>query len=180
MSKIFELYGYKLSCWNNEAESNLENVFCPFMDTECDGGGNRYLSAINLKSNSELKKRIKNKDIIQAGVCSIQTHEDEQPWIVCPRRLFSLKNGNLSKYQSVIRKKLSEYSGLEKRNIYKVWSEVKIKTEVSNEKDEMKVFDYTFDYIISGITRKKIADVSSLLSISPDLIKKQQKRMGIL
>jgi len=178
MSKIFELYGYRLNCWNDEAEANLKNVFCPFMDTECDGGGNRYLSAINLTSNPKLKKRIPNKDLIQAGVCSLQIHENEQPWIVCPRRLFTLKNGNLSKYQSAIRKKLSEYSMLKRENIYKVWSEVKIKTEVSNEDDEMKVFDYTFDYIISGISRKKIADISALLAIPPDLIKKTAEKNG--
>jgi hypothetical protein len=100
VSKIFELYGYRLNCWNNKAEANLKNVFCPFMNAECDGGGNRYLSAINLKTNQKLKNRIPNKDVIQVGVCSLQIHENEQPWIVCPRRLFSLKNSILSKYQS--------------------------------------------------------------------------------
>jgi hypothetical protein len=178
MSKIFELYGYRLNCWNNEAETNLKNVFCPFMNAECDGGGNRYLSAINLKSIQKLQKKIPDKDIIQAGVCSLQIHENEQPWIVCPRRLFSLKNGNLSNYQSIIRNRLSDYSGLVKGNVYKVWSEVKIKTEVTTEEDEMKTFDYTFDYIISGTSRKKIADVSSLLSISPELIKKTAEKNG--
>jgi hypothetical protein len=178
MSKIFELYGYRLNCWNDEAETNMKKVFCPFMNTECDGGGNRYLSAINLKSNPKLQKKIPNKNIIQAGVCSLQIYENQQPWIVCPRRLFSLKNGNLSKYQSAIRKKLSEYSGLKKEKFYKVWSEVKIKTELSNEDDEMKIFDYTFDYIISGISRKKIADISTLLAISPDLIKKTAEKNG--
>ena len=178
MSKIFELYGYRLHCWNDEAEENLKNVFCPFMNTECDGGGNRYLSAINLKTNPELKKRIHNRDVIQVGVCSLQIHENEQPWIVCPRRLFSLKNGNLSKYQSIIREKLANYSGLVKENTYKVWSEVKIKTEVSTEEDEMKTFDYTFDYIISGVSRKRITEISSLLSISPDLIRKTAEKNG--
>jgi len=178
MSKIFELYGYRLNSWSDEAEENLKNVHCPFMNAECDGGGNRYLSAINLKSNPKLQKKIFNKEIIQAGVCSIQLRENEQPWIVCPRRLFSLKSGNHSKYQSVIRDKLSNYSGFKKDNIYKIWSEVKIKTEISNDDDEMKVFDYTFDYIISGISKRKIADVSSLLSLSPDLVKKTAEKNG--
>ena len=44
MSKIFELYGYRLDCWNEEATANREKAWCPFMDAECDGGGNRYLS----------------------------------------------------------------------------------------------------------------------------------------
>jgi hypothetical protein len=178
MSKIFELYGYRLNCWNDTAEANLKNVFCPFMNAECDGGGNRYLSAINLTANSKLKNRIPNKNIIQVGVCSLQIHENEQPWIVCPRRLFSLKNGILSNYQSIIRDKLSDYANLQKENIYKTWSEVKIKTEVSTEEDEMKTFDYTFDYIISGISRKSITDISSLISISPTSIKKMAEKNG--
>jgi hypothetical protein len=108
----------------------------------------------------------------------LQIHDNEQPWIVCPRRLFSLKNGNFSKYQAIIREKLSGYSGLVKGNIYKAWSEVKIKTEVSTEEDEMKTFDYTFDYIITGTSRKKISEISSLLSISEDTIKKVAEKNG--
>ena len=178
MSKIFELYGYKLSCWNDEAEDNLKNVFCPFMNSECDGGGNRYLSAINLKTNQQLKKRIKNRDLIQVGVCSLQVHENEQPWIICPRRLFSIRNVNLSRYQSIIREKIAEYSGFIKGVNYKVWSEIKIKTEVTTEEDEMKTFDYTFDYIVSGTSRKKIVEISSLLSITPELIRRTAEKNG--
>lgn len=42
MSKIFELYGYRLDCWNAEASANREKAWCPFMDAECDGAGNSY------------------------------------------------------------------------------------------------------------------------------------------
>jgi hypothetical protein len=178
MSKIFELYGHRLDCWNKAAEDNLERVWCPFMDAECDGGGNRYLSAINLKANTKLRARIKNKDVIQVGVCALQIHENEQPWIVCPRRLLSLKNGNLSKYQSCIRKKLSEYSELDKTKTYKAWSEVKIKTEVSTDDDEMKTFDYTFDYIISATARKKINDIASLILLHENVVKKIAEKNG--
>lgn len=178
MSKIFELYGFRLDCWNDTAENNMRRVWCPFMNAECDGGGNRYLSAINLKTNAKLRVKIKGKDIIQTGVCSLQIHENEQPWIVCPRRLLSLKSGNLSEYQSCVRKKLSEYSELDKTKIYKVWSEVKIKTEVSNDDDEMKTFDYTFDYVLSAVERKKLADVASLLSLPSDIVKKTAEKNG--
>jgi hypothetical protein len=179
MSKIFELYGFRLDCWNDAAENNLKRVWCPFMNAECDGGGNRYLSAINLKTNASLRAKIKGKDIIQTGVCSLQTHENEQPWIVCPRRLLSLKNGNLSEYQSCVRKKLSEYSELDKTRIYKAWSEVKIKTEVSTDDDEMKTFDYTFDYVLSAVKQKKVSDIASLLSLSPDIVKKTAEKTVI-
>jgi hypothetical protein len=178
MSKIFELYGFRLDCWNDAAEKNLKRVWCPFMDGECDGGGNRYLSAINLKTNAKLRAKIRNKDIIQAGVCSLQIHEHEQPWIVCPRRLLSLKNGNLSDYQSRIREKLSEYSSLDTKKTYNAWSEVKIKTEVSTDDDEMKTFDYTFDYVLAATERKKIDDIASLLSLPPEIIKKTAEKNG--
>ena len=50
MSKIYELYGYRLQNWNDEAENNLRQAWCPFMAAECDGGGNRYQSvALNKK-----------------------------------------------------------------------------------------------------------------------------------
>ena len=178
MSKIFELYGYRLDCWNETAEKNLGRVWCPFMDGECDGGGNRYLSAINVKTNAKLRAKIKGKDIIQTGVCSLQIHENEQPWIVCPRRLLSLKNGNLSTYQIFVRKKLSEYSKLDNTKTYKAWSEVKIKTEVSTDDEEMKTFDYTFDYVIAATARKKIADIAALLALSPETIKKTAEKNG--
>jgi len=178
MSKIFELYGYRLDCWNDAAENNLKRVWCPFMNGECDGGGNRYLSAINLKTNAKLRARIKGKDSIQAGVCSLQIHEHEQPWIVCPRRLFSLKNGNLSEYQSCVRKKLSEYSELNNTKTYKVWSEVKINMEVSTDDDEMKTFDYTFDYVISATEREKVSDIAPLLLLSPEMVKKTAEKNG--
>ena len=42
MSKIYELFGYRLQNWNIEAENNLSRAWCPFMNAECDGGGNRY------------------------------------------------------------------------------------------------------------------------------------------
>lgn len=50
MSKIFELYGYRLDSWNKEAADNRAKAWCPFMDAECDGGGNRYLSALDLRN----------------------------------------------------------------------------------------------------------------------------------
>jgi hypothetical protein len=106
MSKVYELYGYRLNRWNKEAERNMSQAWCPFMNAECDGGGNRYQSAINISGNAELSKKFPGKDIVQCGVCSLQAHEDEQPWIICPRRLLSLKRGNLSMHQSHVREQL--------------------------------------------------------------------------
>jgi hypothetical protein len=178
MSKIFELYGHRLDCWNEAAEANLRIAGCPFMGSECDGGGNRYLSAINLQENAALRKRIPGKSVIQCGVCSLQIHEDEQPWIVCPRRLLSLKNGNLSEYQAIIRQKISEYAEIDRSKPYKVWSEVKIKTEVANDEEETKTFDYTFDYVIAATCRKKAGEAAALLAQSPEAIRKTATKNG--
>lgn len=68
MSKIFELFGYRLDSWSVKAESNCAKAWCPFMDSECDGGGNRYLSAISLSSHTDLAKKFPGKQVIQAGI----------------------------------------------------------------------------------------------------------------
>lgn len=68
MSKIYELFGYRLDAWGEEAKTNCKKAWCPFMDTECDGGGNRYLSAIDLRTHSELAKKFPGKQLVQAGV----------------------------------------------------------------------------------------------------------------
>jgi hypothetical protein len=178
MSKIYELYGYRLQNWNSEAEANLRRAWCPFMEAECDGGGNRYQSAIDLRNNLALKKRIPNKDIIQCGVCSLQARKGEQPWIVCPRRLLSLKNGNLTSHQSYVRKQLSAYADLDNTKLYSAWSEVKIKTEATSEDDEAKSFDYTFDYVLAGIERKRLSDASSLIGIPINAVQKMAEKSG--
>jgi hypothetical protein len=178
MSKIYELFGYRLKNWSAEAESNLHRAWCPFMNAECDGGGNRYQSAIDLKNNPALRKRIPKKNMIQCGVCSLQTHIGEQPWVVCPRRLLSLKNGNLSAYQSYVREQISSYANLDKNKTYSAWAEVKIKTEATTEDDEMQSFDYTFDYVLTGIERKLVTDVSSMLDIPANTVQKIAEKNG--
>jgi len=178
MSKIFELYGFRLDRWNTEAEENLSRAWCPFMDAECDGGGNRFQSAITLSDNPRLKARIPDKNTIQVGVCSLQTHSGEQPWIVCPRRLLSLKGGCLSDMQASVRKQLSRYSNLEAGKKYFAWSEVKIKTALTNSNDEDKWFDYTFDYVLTGIQRKRATEVAALVGLPVNLIKRTAENNG--
>ena len=118
MSKIYELYGYRLQNWSDEADNNMRRAWCPFMNAECDGGGNRYQSAIDLRNKPALQSRIPNKDIIQCGVCSLQTHMNGQPWIVCPRRLLSLKHGNQTALQAYVREQLSKFANMSKSITY--------------------------------------------------------------
>ncbi|MDR2446084.1 MAG: hypothetical protein LBD58_02135 [Treponema sp.] len=42
----------------------------------------------------------------------------------------------------------------------------------------MKTFDYTFDYVISATERKNITDIASLLSLSPEILKKTAEKNG--
>lgn len=165
MSKIFELFGFPLESWSEEARFNCQQAKCPFMGSECDGGGNRYLSGINLAIRKDLQSYFPGKTLIQAGVCSLRPKADEQPWIVCPRRLLSLRDGN-SYYQGVTLAKLIETSGVPACATLRAWSEVKMKVATENEEEEAKSFDYTFDYVLSGFSRKPIAEIAVLIGKS--------------
>ncbi len=163
MSKIFELYGYRLDCWNKEAAQNRAKDWCPFMNAECDGGGNRYLSALDIRINPRLKEYFPGKDIVQSGVCSLSLVDGEQPWIVCPRRLLSLRASAQPHYQAHVREQIAKYAALEVGKSYRAWSEVKMKIETANDDHENKSFNYTFDYILAGAGRRRISEVSEII-----------------
>ncbi len=171
MSKIFELFGYPLETWNEQARKNCQNAHCPFMDSECDGGGNRYLSGIDLENRKDLQQYFPNKSSVQSGICSLRPKTGEQPWIVCPRRLLSLKKGN-AHHQDATIIKLIQTSNLPKNSVFRAWSEVKMKVSGENEEEEIKSFDYTFDYVLSGFTRKSIAQIATLIDRSEAMTQK--------
>ncbi len=171
MSKIFELFGYRLDAWGAKADQNRANAWCPFMNEECDGGGNRYLSALDLKNNKRLAKYFPGKDIVQAGVCSLRVHEDEQPWIVCPRRLLTLRSRSDTGYQTYARRQVVKCSELQRGQRFRVWSEVKMKIETTTDDDEAKSFDYSFDYIVAGSNRLRLAEAASILGKSERITK---------
>ena len=172
MSKIFELFGYPLHNWTKEAGDNRALARCPFMDAECDGGGNRYLSGIDLSKNKELKRFFPKKKTIQSGVCSLRPSDGEQPWIVCPRRMLALRQ-NGAKHQQATLERLLKISGLGNSVKLGVWSEVKIKTRTANQDEEEKIFDYTFDYVVAGKCRKKISEIAAVLEKPEAFVKKQ-------
>jgi hypothetical protein len=55
---------------------------------------------------------------------------------------------------------------------------VKIKIETRNSDDEAKSFDYTFDYIITGSGRKKVADVAILTGKSEQATLRDAEKSG--
>ncbi|MGB0763379.1 MAG: hypothetical protein ACPGO0_05470 [Acidimicrobiales bacterium] len=164
MSKIFEVFGYPLGSDHPSAIQNRERAYCPFMEAPCDGGGNRYLSALSLKNHPDLAEQFPGIDLVQAGVCSLSVRGE--PWIVCPRRLLALSSRNDQNLQKKVRDDLMNYGQLDDGATYPVWSEVKMKVSTVNDDDENKSFDYTFDYVISGRCRKRLKDVSTIVGKS--------------
>ena len=154
-SQIFELYGYPVDTWSREAQDNLSRCNCPFMNAECDGGGNRFSSGILLSAGSRLRPFFPGKRLIQSGVCSLQLHKGAQPWIVCPRRLLNYRSGVAANHQDEIKDTLCDKSGLVKGMRYSVWSEVKVKCAIT-ENGRTGLFDYTFDYVITGRKAKPV------------------------
>jgi len=179
MSKIFELFGYRLDVWSAEAEANCAKAWCPFMDAACDGGGNRYLSAIDLHHHLELAAKFPGQQIVQAGVCSLRVRENEQPWIVCPRRLLSLRERQSGvDYQQYVKAQLAEHMELSNGKSYRAWAEVKMKIDTSTEDDQEKSFDYTFDYVIAGSRKMPLSEVAKIIGRSERVTQNLAKKNG--
>ena len=160
MPKIFELFGFPTEIQTKEAIECRKMAKCPFMGGECDGGGNRYASQIDLGNNPTLKNFFDNRQYVASGVCSIQLKDGESPWIVCPRRLLVLgrekavNRANQSDTESQILKLLNYPIGTK----LGVWSEVKLMIEEVSDVGE-KSFHYTFDYVVVPIG--KVAPLAS-------------------
>lgn len=159
MSKIFELFGHPLTSSHPDAIDCRTRAWCPFMESECDGGGNRHLSVLQLSDHPQLAQQFLEKEAVQVGVCSLLV--SGKPWIVCPRRLFVLRDSNRSQLQARVREGLIQY-GLDKATEYRAWSEVKIKFSTEEEKS----FDYTFDYVLAGRCRKPLGEIAKLVEKS--------------
>lgn len=87
MPKIFELLGYPVNDNSSEVVESRKKAYCPFISDMCDGGGNRFMSDIDLREHDELKDLFPGLSRIPSGVCSIQISDNTAPWIICPRRL---------------------------------------------------------------------------------------------
>ena len=166
MPRIFEAFGYRLEDKSKEAESCRKAAHCPFMDRDCDGGGNRYLSNINLTKSKKLKTYFGGKKEVPSGVCSLQLRPDENPWIVCPRRLLALgrHDGADSPHQKSAETFLFKHSGYAPGTRLGVWSELKMKyAEKANGVE--KSFDYSFDYILMPLVRTPQEEIEKQLGI---------------
>jgi hypothetical protein len=124
------------------------------MDSDCDGGGNRYLSSIDLRERPSLRDYFLGRESVPSGVCSLQLTERGMPWIVCPRRLLVLGRSDTGRraHQGAIESMLLGLSGCASGLRLGVWPEVKMK--YAEQRGEIrKSFDYTFDYILFRVAR---------------------------
>ena len=108
----------------------------------------------------------------------MRLRDDEHPWIVCPRRLLSLRKGNGPDYQEHVKKQLVHYSGLPKGQRHRAWSEVKMKVATVTEDEQSKSFDYSFDYILAGSQRMPVKQVGALLKLSERKIQSLAEENG--
>lgn len=153
MPKLFELFGYHVGDKSEEAELCRREARCPFMNADCDGGGNRFASHISFDAGKhpQLAAFFVGRTIVPSGVCSIQMRNDEAPWIVCPRRLLNLKEGAPGKtHQEFAESLILRQSGCLPGTVLGVWPELKIKYTDTQTKNS---FDYTFDYVLMPVAK---------------------------
>ena len=175
MSKIFELFGYPLDDQSPEAIEARQNAQCPFMSTDCDGGGNRHLSNINLKQNEELAAFFPKRSIVPSGVCSLQLRNNTSPWIVCPRRLLFLtkRGSNQRVEQRFSEQLLLKHSDYPSGTKIGIWPELRI-----TYRENQKKFQYTFDYILMPVTSLNQYQIEHLTDNDWDTIRRSIESSG--
>ena len=157
MPKIYEILGYPITDNSEPVRQSRERAYCPFISSQCDGGGNRFMSEIDLSQHPELKTLFPGFSQIPSGICSIQLTEDASPWIICPRRLLYMgKKANANVLRGETQRALLSKCGYQSGTILGIWSEAKVK--YTEETDDDTAFDYTFDYVLMPLGRVKKDD----------------------
>jgi hypothetical protein len=179
-NQIFELFGHQVNDKSPKAEHYRKNCICPFTNNLCDGGGNRYqsfLSKQDVEKNNLTGYFSEDLKIVAPGVCSLLVKDTK--WIVCPRRIFSFsRTEEINYHTSFVETLLKKYCKLIAGKKIGVWSEVKIKYSESNDDDESKSFDYTFDYIVASLGSKSIREISLILGMTESKVRKQAEDNG--
>jgi len=75
MPKTYELFGYPIADDSPKATAMRKKAFCPFVPDICDGGGNRFMSDIDLGEHPDLGKMFPSLTHVPSGVCSIQVSD---------------------------------------------------------------------------------------------------------
>jgi hypothetical protein len=141
MSLIAELFRHSVAHPSQEASSNLAKAHCPHLRDTCDGGGNRDMARLTLRDDPGLRARfdapVLKAGTVSCGICSVGPVKN--PWIVCPRRLFSITSAGICPgnphLQDMISRLMKGSCGKELR--------------VSSMGREGDVrFNYSFDYVL--------------------------------
>ncbi|NJO83274.1 MAG: hypothetical protein HC828_10955 [Blastochloris sp.] len=167
MPQIFELFGFPITDRGQQAEQNRKEAQCPFMNTKCDGGGNRHQTKIRLDRDSLLRDYFdSNLENVIPGICSITAGGDT--WVVCPRRLFAARNSTdefpvtnfaLQSHE----KEILLQTGLPQGVDIGVWSEVYLKQQVEDAE-----INYHFDYIAMPLVETTLRDFLGQFQLDDD------------
>jgi hypothetical protein len=155
---IFDLFGFPLDDRSASTEAIRKARQCPFMDAQCDGGGNRYQTEIQLGPAEPLTQYF-NPGIqrVVPGVCSILTTTDT--WVVCPRRLLAFRftgeglpsiNHALQDYE----RDLLISAGLPQGVRMGLWSEVALKQRIADAD-----INYHFDYVAAPLVETTLESI---------------------
>jgi hypothetical protein len=165
MGRVFEVFGYPAVDEQATAERSRRTVHCPFMNGQCDGGGNRHLSNLKLSNHPELEEYFEESGLEQvpAGICSIRPAAGSDPWIVCPRRLLVLgrQAAGERRCQKEIERLVVDLFEYKPGTRLGVWPEVKLKGKDPLGTDSKK-FDYTFDYVLMPLGEVSPTDAPNL------------------
>ena len=152
MPKIYELLGYPITDHSETVRKSRSKAYCPFISDVCDGGGNRYMSNIDLREHKELQIKFPGLESVPSGVCSIQLTDNSSPWIICPRRLLYMgRKANDTILHGETQTQLLHTTEFSPGTYLGIWSEAKVKYTSDNEEDA--AFDYTFDYVLMPLGR---------------------------
>lgn len=154
MPKIYELFGYPIDDGSPAVVESRKRTYCPFISDVCDGGGNRFMSDIDLREHEELKKLFPGLTSIPSGVCSIQVSDDTSPWIICPRRLLYMgRKANSEILKGETQTRLLAKCGFPEGAEIGIWAEAKVKYSSGIADEDLSAFDYTFDYVLMPLGR---------------------------
>lgn len=179
MPKIYELLGYPINDNSPDVVESRKRAYCPFISDMCDGGGNRFMSDIDLREHDELKALFPGLTRVPSGVCSIQISDDTEPWIICPRRLLYMgRKANPAVLRGETQTRLLEKCGFPKGTEIGIWAEVKVKYTNDTEDDDTSAFDYTFDYVLMPLGRVNQAQAIAASGIEWIVLQKHLRDSG--
>jgi len=148
MAIVAELFGYTPDDHSTHAAESRKEARCPFMQTKCDGGGNRNMASVDLTKDHVLKGAFSKTvgDVAPCGICSVKTTAYSSPWVICPRRILYL--GGQPTNQNDIFQRIFDLAGYQPKSAVAIWPEVPL----SAVKDGRK-FHYTFDYVAQKVNQ---------------------------